>query len=356
MSLYRYAARPALFAYARDDPESAHELVMSGLAVASRHPSLLAAIRMACGVRPRTGTRRVFGLDFPNPVGAAGGLDKTADSLPALAAMGFGFVEAGTITRLAQPGKDRPRIFRLPADHALINRVGFPNAGADAVAAAPARQLMVPVPVGWNIGKSLATSLDAATADYLRTLGALYRHGDFFTVNVSSPNTPGLRDLQRKQALDELLEAVVGESRALAGTGRTAKPVLLKISPDLSEQDADDIVEVALARGVAGIIATNTTLSRAGLGPHIDEAGGMSGRPLAARSLRTVEMLTARLDGRLPIVGVGGIDGPGSAERMLDAGASLLQIYTGFIYEGPRLIRAINARVRERWLRAGTMK
>ena len=349
--MYRTLVRRALFAYSRGDPERAHDLSIGLLERAGDDGHALTAIRRSCRVPADDGRgKAVFGLWFPNPVGLAAGFDKNGRALPAFAAMGFGFVEAGTVTRFAQAGKDRPRIFRFPQDSALINRMGFPNRGSDAVAAAAARAHSLPVPLGWNIGKSLVTPLEEATDDYLYTLRALYPHGDFFTLNVSSPNTPGLRDLQNKQALDELLSAVMAETTRLTADGAAPKPVLLKITPDLSEAGLDDVVEVAVNRGIAGIIATNTTLGRDGLSHRTGEVGGLSGRPLAARSLATVTSLARRLDGRLPIVGVGGIHSPKAADRMLDAGASLVQLYTGFIFEGPQLIRDINARVRERWL------
>ncbi len=347
--------RPALFRYSQSDPEKAHQLVINQLAYASRHPALTRAIRATSGSRPDGKERKLFGLRFPNPVGLASGFDKNGVALPAFAALGFGFLEAGTVTQLGQPGWPRPRNFRFPQDEALINRMGFPNLGADAVAAIQAQQRMAtPVPVGWNISKSLLTPMLDATDDYLYSLRALYPHGDFFVINVSSPNTPGLRELQDKKPLDELLCALVAEGEQLAlAAGQPPKPLLLKIAPDLTEGQLDDIVELCLDRGIAGIIATNTTLGRAGLRTPSSAQGGLSGRPLRPLARQIVGQLARRLEGRLPIIGVGGIHSPEDALRMFEAGASLIQIYTGFIYHGPRLITRINGRLRDQWLAAG---
>jgi dihydroorotate dehydrogenase len=283
-------------------------------------------------------------MHFPNPVGLAGGFDKNGLALPALAALGFGFLEAGTVTRYRQTGNDRPRIFRLSEDGSLINRMGFPNDGADEISEKLSRLPKPTIPVGWSIGKSKVTPREEATEDYLYSLRKLYDFADFFTVNVSSPNTPGLRKLQEKEPLDQLLRAIVQEAEVLARqTGRdTAKPVLVKISPDLTEGQLDDVIEVCLDCNIRGIIATNTTLSRHGLSKDTTEAGGLSGRPIFPRAIAIVRYLCKRLGGQIPVIGVGGIFGPDDVQRMFDAGASLIQIYTSFIYEGPGVIKQIN--------------
>lgn len=345
--LYRHLLRPALFRLDRD-PEDAHERVLDWLAYVSRHPALTRALAVATGAGGECGVRDIFGLRFPNPVGLAAGLDKNGVAVPALAALGFGFVEIGTITASAQPGNPRPRLFRLPSEEALINRMGFNNQGAEWVAAHLARSARVGVPVGISLGKSKITPLDEATGDYLRSLDLLYPFGDYFAVNVSSPNTPGLRALQERDRLDELVRALVERLRLRATReGRSgAKSLLVKVAPDLDEAALDELVEVCLGAGVRGLIAVNTTVSREGLSSAVpgklrEEAGGLSGRPLRARALEVVRRLHAKAGDRLPIIGCGGIFTTDDARRMLDAGASLVQVYTGFIYEGPGLPRRL---------------
>ncbi len=241
-------------------------------------------------------------------------------------------------------GNGRPRIVRLSEDGALINRMGFPNDGVDAIAARLARLPRQSIPVGWSIGKSKITPQEEAVEDYLYSLRKLHDFADFFTVNVSSPNTPGLRQLQEKQPLEQLLRAIVQETEVLARqTGReTARPVFVKISPDLTAGQLEDVIEVCLRCHIRAIIATNTTLARDGLRADTTEAGGLSGRPLFPRSLAIVRFLCKRLDGQIPVIGVGGISDPDDARRVFDAGASFIQLYTGFIYEGPGIIKQIN--------------
>jgi dihydroorotate dehydrogenase len=342
--LYKSLVRPVLFRICAGDPELAHHCVMNGLAFASRYRLLLKMLEVANAYRAPALERSLAGLHVPNPVGLAGGFDKNGLALPALAALGFGFLEAGTVTRYRQAGNDRPRIFRLPEDSALINRMGFPNDGADAIAARLSQLPGPPVPVGWSIGKSKITPQEEAVEDYLYSLRRLYGFADFFTVNVSSPNTPGLRNLQEKQPLEQLLRAIVQEAETLARqTGRdTARPVFVKISPDLTEGQLEDIIEVCLRCHIRAIIATNTTLARDGLRTETAETGGLSGRPLFPRALAVVRFLCQRLNGQLPVIGVGGISGPDEARRMFDAGASFIQLYTGFIYEGPGIVKQIN--------------
>jgi dihydroorotate dehydrogenase len=348
--LFKSIIRPALFRASAHDPEVAHHLVMNGLAFASHYRLLLKMLEIANAYKAPALERTLFGLSFPNPVGLAGGFDKNGLALPALAALGFGFLEAGTVTRYQQPGNDRPRIFRLPEDGALINRMGFPNDGADVIAQRLSQLPKPNIPIGWSIGKSKVTSQEEAVEDYLYSLRKLYDYADFFTVNVSSPNTPGLRKLQEKEPLEQLLRAIVQEAEVLARRiGKdTARPVLVKISPDLSKGQLDDVIEVCLACKIRGIIATNTTLSREGLSEgskNATETGGLSGRPIFPHSLAIVRYLCQKLDGRIPVIGVGGISGPDDAQRMFDAGASFIQIYTSFIYEGPGIIKRINKEI-----------
>jgi dihydroorotate dehydrogenase len=340
--LYKYGVRPILFALSRDDPEIAHEWTIARLEFAARHPRLLNIIATANTYKHPTLERELFGLHFPNPVGLAAGFDKNGRCLHTLAALGFGFIEAGGVTRYPQAGNDRPRIFRFPRDQALINRMNFPNQGADAIAARMASSRKPDIPIGWQIAKSATTPLEKAAEDYVYSLRKLYPYGDYFTVNVSCPNTPGLRQLQHKEPLDQLLHAIVEETSKLAGPGGKPKPVLVKISPDLTEDQIDDVLEVALNRGIRGIIATNTSINHESLHTTARESGGLSGRPLALRALNVVRFLCKYLDGRLPVIGTGGIFGPDDARRMFDAGASLIQVYTGLIYEGPSLIKRIN--------------
>ncbi|WP_091560914.1 quinone-dependent dihydroorotate dehydrogenase [Micromonospora pattaloongensis] len=329
-------ARSALFRIGGGDAEAAHEWTLRRLAAVSRNRVALAALRARYGV---TAPRRVFGVEFPNPVGLAAGMDKNGVALPAWPALGFGFVEVGTVTAHAQPGNPRPRLFRLRDSEAVINRMGFNNAGAAALAArlaalGPLASGRTPVPLGISLGKSKITPLDEAVDDYLASYKALSGHGDYFAVNVSSPNTPGLRSLQDRDQLDAILSALVGE-----------KPILVKIAPDLTEPAIAEVLEVCLARGAAGVIATNTTLGRDGLAaadaPRAAEAGGLSGRPLTERARSVVSFVHRQTGGALPVIGVGGLLDPDDAARMFDAGAALVQLYTGFIYRGPALVRAI---------------
>ncbi len=333
--IFERTVRPLLFRVGRGDAEAAHEFTLRRLAGLARSPRALAALRARYAVAaPRT----VFGVRFPNPVGLAAGMDKDGVALPAWPALGFGFVEVGTVTAHPQPGNPRPRLFRLRDSEAVVNRMGFNNAGAGALAARlAALPRPIGVPLGISLGKSKVTPLEDAVEDYRASYRALREHGDYFAVNVSSPNTPGLRSLQDRSHLDALLAALVGE-----------KPVLVKIAPDLTEPAIAELLEVCLTRGAAGVIATNTTLARDGLAPtdreRGAETGGLSGRPLAARAREVVAFVHRETGGRLPVVGVGGITTPDDAARMFDAGAALIQLYTGFIYRGPALVRTAAAR------------
>jgi dihydroorotate dehydrogenase len=332
--IYTRVVRPALFRMGSGDPEVAHERTVAALSrLAAVPPAVSALRRYFGGGSPVT----VFGVRFPNRVGLAAGMDKNGVALPAWPALGFGFVEVGTVTRLAQPGNPRPRLFRLPGSAALINRMGFNNAGADALAGRLAALGPLSVPIGISIGKSRATPLDAAIEDYRACLRVLRNYADYVAVNVSSPNTPGLRDLQDRSALDALL----GELRREAPV-----PLLVKIAPDLSDDAIAQLLEVCSAHAVDGVIATNTTVRRDGVATAdaalATQPGGLSGRPLAARAHQVVAFVAKCTGGDLPIIGVGGISTPGDALRMVDAGASLVQLYTGLIFQGPGLVRQVN--------------
>lgn len=332
--IFERAVRPALFRLGGGDAESAHEWALRRLAALADRPAACAVLRDRYAVSaPRT----VFGVRFPNPVGLAAGMDKDGAALPAWPALGFGFVEVGTVTWQAQPGNPRPRLFRLAASQAVINRMGFNNAGALALAdrlAALPRPLGVPL--GISLGKSKVTPLEEAVDDYLASYKALAPYADYIAVNVSSPNTPGLRALQDRAHLDALLSA-------LRGAGDT--PVLVKIAPDLTDPAIAEVLQVCTDRGAAGVIATNTTLGRGGLAPadqpRAAEAGGLSGRPLTARAREVVAFVHRQAGGALPVIGVGGILDREDAARLFDAGASLVQLYTGLIYRGPGLVRAV---------------
>jgi dihydroorotate dehydrogenase len=348
-------ARPILF---RVDPERAHELAIAGLA--------LAAPVLARVAGPPSGDGRLeqelLGLRFPNPVGLAAGFDKRARAVPAWPALGFGFTEVGTITAQAQPGNPKPRIHRLPGDRALINRLGFNNAGAEATAATLARWrrrgLLGRAPLGINLGKSKVTAPEDAPADYARSLELLWPFADYVTVNVSSPNTPGLRDLQAAGPLGEILDALDAVAlRMVAGRADTRPPpVLVKLAPDLEPAQIDAVVDLALERAVAGIIVTNTTLARDGLisPPALaGREGGLSGAPLRERSTAIVARVARRAAGRLVVIGVGGVFTADDAWEKLAAGASLVQVYTGFVYGGPATARTICAGLMGRMDREG---
>lgn len=328
--------KPLLF---HQDPEQAHDLVLKALEWTSRHRPLLQLLAALYQLRdPRLETE-AFGLRFPNPIGLAAGLDKNARAVPAWAALGFGFVEVGSVTAQAQPGNPKPRLFRLPQDEALINRMGFNNEGAAAVAqrlqALRQAQQKPGIPLGINLGKSKSTPLELAPQDYLHSLRTLWEHGDYFALNVSSPNTPGLRQLQDRERLEELLASITAFVRSQS----VPKPILLKIAPDLSEEQMDQILELAAQYAISGIIATNTTLSREGLSAAPGESGGLSGRPLRARALELLRYLSAHT--RLPLISVGGIFTPADALERLEHGATLVQVYTGLIYQGPALPRRL---------------
>ena len=306
---------------------------MRSLRIASRFPATLRRFQSA--PKPRT----VFGLHFPNPVGLAAGFDKNGVALPAWDALGFGFVEIGTVTARAQPGNPKPRIFRFPEQQALINRLGFNNDGAEAIAnrlrGLRARGRWPRIPVGINIGKSKLTPLPQAAEDYLYSFRLLHIFADYIVLNVSSPNTPGLRSLQEQDALLALLQAITSENRAIA------KPILLKIAPDLTKAELSAIVRVCEEHGIAGIVATNTTVDHSAIQSAHDHTGGLSGAPLREKSTDVIRAITAH--SKLPVIGVGGIFDAKSAQEKFEAGAQLIQVYTGYVYRGPGLVKEIVA-------------
>jgi dihydroorotate dehydrogenase len=347
--------RSLLFAL---DAERAHHLSMRLFAGAMRlRPLRRLTERQYRTDDPRLRVRR-FGIDFPTPVGLAAGFDKDAEYFEALHALGFGFIEVGTLTGRPQPGNPRPRLFRLPADRALVNRMGFNNKGSAAAAEALARRRVGPV-LGLNIGKSKVVPNEKAVSDYLASFERLFPFGRYFVVNVSSPNTPGLRELQERGPLTALLRALAEKNAELAARhGAEPRPILLKIAPDLSERQVAAIVEMTQEVPIAGLVATNTTISRDGLRTPAARvaaagAGGLSGAPLTERSRRLVADLYRRTDGRLPIVGVGGIMSGEDAWQMIRAGASLVQVYTGFVYGGPGFVRSINRHLLRRLTESG---
>jgi len=331
-----HGVRAGLFRYGGGDPERVHEIMIDTLA------------KVPGGARGRVvDPVTVAGIRFPNRVGLAAGLDKDGLAAQAWARFGFGFAELGTVTALAQPGNPKPRVFRAVASEGIVNRMGFNNRGAAALAATLRAKGLVRgngalgIPMGISIGKSKATELGAATDDYLTSLRLLAPYADYLAINVSSPNTPGLRSLQAAKELAELVGALTAEATAL--NSHSPVPVFVKLAPDLAGPDLAETVAVINDSAVAGVIATNTTLSRHGL-LHADrrladEAGGLSGRPLTATALAFVDHLASATE--LPVMGVGGIMSPADAARMFDAGATLVQLYTGFIYEGPALVRGI---------------
>jgi dihydroorotate dehydrogenase len=323
-------ARAALFQL---DPELAHDLALRSLSALGPGAAWLAP---GMGVGEKC---RVMGLDFPNAVGVAAGLDKNGEYVDALAALGFGFIEVGTVTPRPQPGNPRPRLFRLPEYQALINRLGFNNQGVEKMLRNLERSRFRGI-LGINIGKNFDTPIERAADDYLACLEAAYARASYVTVNISSPNTKDLRDLQSSARLDELLAALMARRSALATRHGGLKPLLVKVAPDLDDAQIEAIAALAVKHAVDGLIATNTTIAREGVAGHRlgAETGGLSGRPLFARSTEVLRRFARALDGRVPLVGVGGILSGADAKAKLDAGASLVQVYTGFIYRGPALI------------------
>lgn len=349
LSLYSRIVRPLLF---RLPAETAHHFALSSLSGALRVDAVRTAVKKRHQRTP-FGKLKRFGLTFSNPVGLAAGFDKNGEAANALSALGFGFIEVGTVTSEAQPGNPKPRIFRLPKDLALINRLGFNNSGAKQVVENLTKHRPDCV-LGINIGKSRNIPVAKAIPDYLKTFAIVYEIADYIAVNVSSPNTPQLRELQQPDLLDELLTSLQRRNRELAEklSLSTPRPLLLKIAPDLSEDELRAIISVAQENKVSGIIATNTTVYRGGLQTSntsvaVIGEGGLSGAPLRRRSNEIIRMIYRLTNGTMPIVGVGGVFTAEDAWEKICAGASLIQIYTGFIYEGPSIARRINDDLRQ---------
>lgn len=345
--LYSSILKPIFF---KMDPEKAHHLVIDGMATGSRIPGMTGIMNAMYGVSESPELKmELFGLHFPHPVGLAAGLDKNGKAPDGFSSIGFGFAEVGTVTPKGQSGNELPRLFRLPPDEALINRMGFNNEGAAAMAASLAKRKIHRVPIAVNIGKNKVTPNELAHEDYQACIRMLYDYGDFFVVNISSPNTQGLRDLQHGDELKKLLSAVMDELEAQA-SARKQKPksVLVKIAPDMSEDQLEHTVSTIMESRVSGIIATNTTLSRDGLAhANAKEAGGLSGLPLKERSTEVIRSVYRQTGGKLPIIGSGGIFTAQDAYDKIRAGASLVEIYTALIYKGPGVLRELTSGLKE---------
>ena len=337
--MYKLLLKPIFFLF---DPEKIHHFVFATIRFFFRIPGVAAICKSIYLVKNPKLQVKLFGLTFPNPVGLAAGFDKDAKLFDELGALGFGFVEIGTVTPLAQPGNEKPRMIRLKKDSGLINRMGFNNEGAAAAAKRLAKRKSNVV-IGGNIGKNKITPNENAADDYEKCFEALYDVVDYFVVNVSSPNTPNLRDLQEKKPLTELLLRI----KKLNATKPKSRPILLKIAPDLTDGQLDDIIDIVKQTGIDGVVATNTTISRENLKTEKSVvenfgAGGVSGLPLTKRSTEVIRYLSEKSVKAFPIIGVGGIHSAEDAIEKLNAGASLIQIYTGFIYEGPAIAKRIN--------------
>jgi dihydroorotate dehydrogenase len=332
MSLYKTLVRPVLFSL---DAERAHHLCLSGLSLMDVVGATGVA-RSWCHVADPRLAVSIGTMQLVNPIGIAAGLDKEGTALRGLSALGFGSIEVGTVTAEAQTGNPLPRIFRLPADSALINRMGFPSAGADALAHELRKRLPLVgnVKVGINVGKTKRVDIDQAADDYLKSIDILREFGDYFVLNVSSPNTPELRKLQEPERLRVLIAAVKAR-------GLDSRPLMVKIAPDLEPEQLEQTIDTVVSAGATGIIATNTTFSRHGLRTPIEEVGGLSGRPLFERARNFVAQIYKQTEGKIPIIGSGGVFGTDDVIGMMEAGASAVQLYTGFVYEGPLLARRI---------------
>jgi dihydroorotate dehydrogenase len=351
--LYKKIAKPFLF---RMDPEKAHHLTINSLHRAAKVPGVIGLLKGMYGVpeTPELETE-LWGIRFANPVGLAAGLDKNGYAVPGFSAIGFGFMEVGTITPKPQAGNELPRLFRLPPDQALINRMGFNNVGAAQMGANLRTAGTRTIPLAINIGKNKATPNERAEDDYRACIQELYDYGDFFVVNISSPNTPDLRALQHGDDLTRLLAAVTDEMRAQQTKRKTPpKPVLVKIAPDLSDNELHYMIETIVHSGVSGVIISNTTLSRDGLTHnHAGETGGLSGRPLTERTTALIHRVYAATGGKLAIIGSGGIFTAQDAYDKIRAGASLVEVYSALIYEGPGLLRSVNEGLRDLLIRDG---
>lgn len=332
--MYKFFIRPLLFLF---DPEKIHYFTFAFIKLVSKIPGIPTLIRRMYEVEDKRLHRQLFGLTFKNPVGLAAGFDKDAKLYRELSNFGFGFIEIGTLTPKPQPGNPPKRLFRLKADHALINRMGFNNDGV--LEAAERLKKNKNVLIGGNIGKNKITPNEDAVDDYINCFEVLFDYVDYFVVNVSSPNTPNLRELQEKEPLTKLLNTLQQHNHKHLKT----KPILLKIAPDLTNPQLMDIIEIVKTTQIAGVIATNTTLSRTGLiSDNLKESGGLSGKPLKNRATEVIRFLAEKSGKAFPIIGVGGIHSPEDALEKLNAGADLIQLYTGFIYEGPKLVKNIN--------------
>ncbi|MDF0715902.1 quinone-dependent dihydroorotate dehydrogenase [Muricauda sp. 334s03] len=344
--MYKILIRPVLFLF---DPEAVHHFSFGAIKFFSRL-GLMGLFRKIFVVSDPKLEREVFGVKFKNPVGLAAGFDKDAKLYNEFSDFGFGFVEIGTVTPKPQPGNPKKRLFRLKDDKAIINRMGFNNKGVfEAVEQLKKKHRVI---VGGNIGKNKVTPNEAAIKDYLICFEALFEHVDYFVVNVSSPNTPGLRELQDREPLTKLLKKLKSQNKKLAKSFKQKeKPILLKIAPDLTDDQLLDIIEIVADTKIDGVIATNTTIERKGLKSHLilsEEKGGLSGKPLTERSTEVIRFLSENSRKAFPIIGVGGIHSAEDALEKLEAGADLVQLYTGFIYEGPGLIKKINKAILEK--------
>jgi dihydroorotate dehydrogenase len=341
-TLYKFILKPLFFLLS---PERAHHITLFLFQILLSIPIINYLVRRSYAVADKNLEREVFGLNFLNPVGLAAGFDKNGKYLRTMAALGFGHIEVGTVTPRPQPGNPQPRLFRLKKDEALINRMGFNNAGVDELVKQLQKMRPPGIIIGGNIGKNKDTPNEQATDDYVYCFEKLFPYVDYFVVNVSSPNTPGLRALQEKEPLTQLLQTL----QHLNQQRLASKPILLKIAPDLTDEQLDDIVEIVESTKIAGIIATNTTISREGLSENVAEigAGGLSGKPLKERSTAVIRYLNQQSNGRLVIIGVGGIATAADVMEKLEAGASLVQLYTGLIYEGPNIVQHINKSLRK---------
>jgi len=352
LDIYQVALRPLLFNLIKADPENLHSKTISTLEWLGNNGDIQPAnlvksrLQQSFCLQDSRLSQSLFGLQFPNPVGLAAGFDKDGVAIPMWSSLGFGFAEVGTVTSQAQPGNPRPRLFRLPNDEAALNRMGFNNCGADAMAARLAKRTSKPNPlisIGINLGKSKVTPLEEAANDYRHSFRLLKNYGDYFVVNVSSPNTPGLRKLQDAAMLGSILDALDEENNS-------QKPIFVKIAPDLEWEAITEIVSLAQSYKLAGIIATNTTIKREGLNTQTlpqtgkslsEEAGGISGKPVRERSTEVIKYICQQSQGQIPIIGVGGIFTAEDAWDKITAGACLVQIYTGWVYQGPGMIRRI---------------
>lgn len=340
--MYKFLIRPILFKF---NPEKAHNITFSLLKIAQKIPGKLSVIKFCFEKKHPKLETEVFGIKFPNPIGLAAGLDKDSEAFDILGALGFGFVEIGTVTPKAQDGNPKPRMFRLRKNKALINRMGFNNKGVD-FSVNNLKKRKTGIIIGGNIGKNKITDNENATEDYLISFEKLFNHVDYFVVNVSSPNTPDLRKLQDKEPLTKLLSSLQNSNQKKTNP----KPILLKIAPDMSFSQIDEIIEIVQETKISGIVASNTTITREALSYSAEEietfgAGGLSGSPVKNRSTEIVKYISEKTNRKLPIIAVGGIMTAEDAIEKLEAGANLVQIYTGFIYEGPALIKRIKSKI-----------